>query len=269
MQKRGVWIVTLLAAMLPGLAIAGEAASDLTQVRQRGKLIMICFPHQNSEFISVNLKRGPMRPVGTLEDFQGFDVDVMAAFAGSLGVTLEIRPIATPGYGELIPALLRGDGDLIASSFSITEARREQVGFSRPYFTVKELVITRKDSPIRSLADLAGKTAATIAGSAQEEHLKALKSKGLTFWHVAFTIDAFIAVNEGTANFTLQDSPTLRQLAEFHDLRAAFSIGEGTQYGYAVRKGSDLLEPLDGLVAKLREGGRLAELEQKWGVRTP
>jgi ABC-type amino acid transport substrate-binding protein len=111
-------------------ARAGDPpTSTVASVKARGKLVMLCFPHQDNGFISVNLGAGPMPKAGGEKNFQGVDVDIMVGFAQFLGVSLEIRSISVPSYGELIPALLRGDGDVIASSFSVTAERQKVVDF--------------------------------------------------------------------------------------------------------------------------------------------
>src|SRR5579864_7830440 len=151
----------VFAAVLLGLgcllAAPGLAASSLAEVKARGKLIVLCFPHQESPFIRVKAEVG-------LGHYDGVDYEVMEGFARSLAVALEVRPVK-PSFNALLPALLRGDGDVIASEFSVTEERRKQVDFSVPYFTVHHMVVVPAGSAVRTPADLAGKRASTIVGS--------------------------------------------------------------------------------------------------------
>ena len=56
---------------------------------------------------------------------------------------------------RLIPALLAGEGDLIAANLTVTPERKRQVDFSEPYLEdVKEVVVTGPGSP--DLAALEG-----------------------------------------------------------------------------------------------------------------
>jgi polar amino acid transport system substrate-binding protein len=258
-----------LGVLLAGAVEAQKGASEAQAVKARGKLVVISFPHQDSEFMSVNLDRGPMKKAGGVEDFKGLDVDVMAGFASSLGVTLEIRPIQKPGYGELIPALLARDGDVIASSFTITPARLEQVDFSIPYFESPEIVVMRKDAKIASAADVKGMKGAAVRGSAQADLLRKLGVAEGDLVLGDFTRDSYQAVAEGKADFTVMDGGSIDMvLGDFPDLKAGFPVGEGVKYGFAVRKGSDLALHLSKYIKWLRVTGRLDELRNKW-VKAP
>lgn len=248
-----------------GLAPA-QPAGDVARVRARGRLIMLCFPHQDSQYVAVDLSRGPMKKVGTTGDFKGLDVDLMAAFAQSLGVTLEIRPVSVPSYDELLPALEAGAGDLIASSFSITAARAARVDFSDPYFVADVVVIAPKTSQISDEKDLRGKIAAVIPGSSQEEYLHTLGLKDASLRYVEFARDEYLLVESGKADFTMVDGGKSISafLAEFGSLKIAFKMAGGTRYGIAVRKGSDLRAVLNAYLAEAKAAGTLAGLLEKW-----
>ncbi len=266
-MTRGAWwsVALVLVVLLGVCASTPLPAGELDSVRARGSLVVVSFPHQDSEFMSVNLDRGPMKKAGGVEDFMGLDVDIMAGFAASLGVRLEIRPIQKPGYGELVPALLEGDGNVIASSFTITPARLEKVDFSTPYFSSPEVVVMRKDATLSSAADLAGKKGAAVRGSAQVELLKKLGLADADLVLGDFTRDGYEAVADGRADFTVVDGGSLDMvLGDFPALKSGFPVGEGVRYGFALRKGSDLLAPLNAYLAKLASSGELAGLRQKW-----
>ena len=132
-----------------------RGGSSLAAVKARGKLIMLCFPHQESPFIRVDVEIG-------IDQYDGIDYEIMTGFARSLGVTLEVHPVK-PSFATLVPALLAGEGDVIASSFSITPERRQKVDFSRPYYAVHTVVLVRKDSHLASPADLAAITPEEIS----------------------------------------------------------------------------------------------------------
>jgi arginine/lysine/histidine transporter system substrate-binding protein len=230
-----------------------RGGSALAAVKARGKLIMLCFPHQESPFIRVDVEIG-------IDQYDGIDYEIMTGFARSLGVTLEVHPVK-PSFATLVPALLAGEGDVIASSFSITPERRQKVDFSRPYFAVHTVVLVRKDSHLASPADLAGKTAATVAGSSLEERIKELHPGRIH--HVDFTRWNYDALSEQQADFTvLDDTSTLRLLPLYRDLKVAFQLPGVDDYAFAVAPGSDLREALDRFLDDLRRSGRLDKILQ-------
>ncbi|MCB1035814.1 MAG: amino acid ABC transporter substrate-binding protein [Acidobacteria bacterium] len=254
------------AAPESGTATAPE--SHLARIKERGKLTILCVPHQESIFARTNLEKGPMRPVGTSEYFEGADIDIMSAFAGHLGVELEVRPAigegGIPGYRDLIPALLKGDGDVIASSFSITEERKEKIDFSDPYFTIYPAVLVLADGPIRTLDDLAGKTASTLPGSSQEEHLRAagfsVENGNLVLKE--FQFENTSALLEGEVDFTVQDSTSAdRLVAEYPELRIVGPLADVREnYGYGIPKGSDLAGELNSFLAEIKDNGELERI---------
>jgi ABC-type amino acid transport substrate-binding protein len=234
-------------------AAPAVAGSSVAAVKARGKLVMLCFPHQESPFIRVDVELG-------LDHYDGIDYEIMDGFARSLGVALAVRPVK-PSFATLVPALLAGEGDVIASSFSITPERRQKVDFSRPYFTVHTVVLVRQESTARSPADLAGKTASTVPGSSLEERIKQLHPGRIHY--VDFTRWNYDALSEKEADFTvLDDTSTLRLLPLYRDLKLAFPLPGVDDYGFAVAPKSDLREALDHYLDGLRSTGRLDKILQ-------
>src|SRR5699024_12034565 len=89
----------------------------------------------------------------------------------------EIR-IENISFDGLIPSLQTGKADMVMSSMTITEERKETVDFSEPYANALLAVLTNKDSQITSVDDLnqEGKKVAVKTGSTgylyAQEHLK-------------------------------------------------------------------------------------------------
>jgi ABC-type amino acid transport substrate-binding protein len=257
---------TSIPAILGALLLAQTAAAgDLADVKARGKLIMLCYPSQNSTFVAAdveamrekNLKLAELR---SPQYFKGLDVDLVKGFAKTLGVELEIHPVTT-GYDALFPALVQREGDLVASSLTVTPKRQEVADFSAPYLTAWVAVAVPFDSKVASLADLAGRKAALMHGSSQLEFLQSL-APDVKVMLTDFSLENYVAVKEGEADFTLLDSraPAGKSVsAAYPDLKVAFHLRE-FGYAMAVRKGSDLLEPLNAYLASLRQSGELERL---------
>jgi len=264
LQKLRIQRLVVIAA-LGALAAVPSSGGDLARIRQNGELVMLCFPRQPSGFVRVNLEAGPMRKVGTSAHFEGLDVELMAAFASSLGVRLTIRPIERPNFGELIPALLAGQGDLVASSFSITAKRKQQVDFSVPYFTADRLFVAPEGSSMKSLADLQEKVVAVAAGTSLEEMLRQLGVAEEKIYPVEFTQEALILVADGEADLALvEDEAAATLLPSISGLDVVYRLPEKEEYGIAVPRGSDLLEPLNRFLEQTRERGDLQRLVERF-----
>jgi ABC-type amino acid transport substrate-binding protein len=237
------------------LSAVSAGAGSLAAVKARGKLVMLAFPHQESAFIRVKVEVD-------LQHYDGIDYEILEGFAQSLGVALEVHPVK-PSFSDLVPALLRGDGDVIGSSFSITPERQAKVDFSAPYFAGRIVVVVPKDSPIHGEADLTGKTGATVRGSSLEERMK--KLPGVRFHYVDFTRWNYDALMEKAADFTLVDeSSAWRVLPAYPRLRMAFALPGKDLYGFAVAPKSDLRPALDAYLNTIKANGRLDQIVKRY-----
>jgi len=245
----------LFVALLLG-ALGTARATSLSDVKARGKLVVLSFPHQESPFIRVKVEVD-------LDHYDGIDYEVLEGFAKSLGVRLEIHPVK-PSFAELVPALLRGEGDVIASSFSITPERKEKVDFTDPYFAVRTVVVVPKGSSIHAVADLAGKTGSTVQGSSLEERMKKLPGE-VRFHYVDFTRWNYDALMEKEADFTLlEETFVWRLLPVYPDLKVAFALPDKDVFGFAVAPRSDLRAALDAYLQQIKDNGELDAIVRKY-----
>lgn len=261
----------LIASLCTLLLVATlSEAGDLADVKARGKLIMLTFPAVEDPFVAVNLEA--MRTAGLKlsdmkdpEHFSGVDVDLVKGFAKSLGVALEMRP-QTGGYGDLLPALLNGQGDLVASRLTVTPKRMEAADFSVPYFSQWAVAAVRPDSKLSTLDDLKGKAVAVMKGSSHFEFLAELKLNP-KIRLTGFNMESYTAVLEKETDYALMDSRAeVGQpiSAAFGDLKVGVRVRRSDQ-GVMVRKGSDLKSALDAYIEGLRQSGDLEKILAKYG----
>ncbi len=252
-------LLSVLGLSLCLLAPAGiSAAGDLDTVRSRGSLKMICWPHQESNFI-----RRMIEEYGKdgFNRYAGIDVELLRGFAAELGVELEVVP-AKDSFSGIFPSLQAGDGDLAASSLTITPERQALFDFSTPYYLEQMVVVVPKDSKIASAEDLQNKRGAVVKGSSHDQRLRRLAPPGLEVVEVDYTLEALESVQAGQADFALVDSGTMKTSSVKYfevkeRLRTAFAFPDEEAYGIAVRKGSDLLPLLNSYVDRLKATGEL------------
>lgn len=267
-RRAALGMISALAALL--VAPSPAWAGDLAEVKARGKLIMLTFPAVEDPFVAVNLEA--MRTAGLKlsdmkdpEHFSGVDVDLVKGFAQSLGVELEMRP-QTGGYGDLLPALLNNQGDLVASRLTITPKRLEAADFSAPYFSQWAVAAVRPDSKLSTLDDLKGKTVAVMKGSSHFEFLAEMKINP-KIRLTGFNMESYTAVLEKESDYALMDSRAeVGQpiSAAFGDLKVGVRVRRSDQ-GVMVRKGSDLKGALDAYIESLRQSGELEKLLARHG----
>ena len=105
----------------------------------------------------------------------GLDVDLVKALARSMGI--DVRLVITP-FADLLPALERGDVDVVISGLTITPERNARVAFAGPYLISGKSLLTKSEvlanaEDMEALNDSSRKYAA-LAGSTSEEFVKEL-----------------------------------------------------------------------------------------------
>lgn len=86
----------------------------------------------------------------------GFDYELAERFAKQIGVKLEV--VVPPNWGDLIPMLQSGQGDLIGAGMGINPEREKLVSFVTPYaLTHTRIVWGKGQERIDNAEELAGK----------------------------------------------------------------------------------------------------------------
>ena len=94
-------------------------------------------------------------------DYKGMDLDLAREVAKRNGWKLELIPIK---WGEKQQDIDSGRVDCVWSSFTIN-GREALFTWTEAYWENKQVAVVKKDSPIKTLADLAGKKAVTMTAS--------------------------------------------------------------------------------------------------------
>jgi polar amino acid transport system substrate-binding protein len=109
----------------------------------------------------------------------GFDVEVAGLLAAAIGRTPEFVNVR---FESIDQSIARGDADIGLSGIEDTPARRATLSVTVPYYEFREVLSVRDGDAARlhSLADLRGKTVATLGGTiAYEILLRAEREQGL------------------------------------------------------------------------------------------
>ena len=103
--------------------------------------------------VGVDATFPPMESMNDNGDIVGFDIDFATKIAEDLSVELELKVLE---WDLIFDALLDGEIDIIISSVTITEERKELYAFSDQYINAGQVILTRADNTsITSVSDLA------------------------------------------------------------------------------------------------------------------
>ncbi len=135
------------------------STSIFESIESRGELIL-----------GTSANMDPMTFVRDDGKVVGVDIDIARFMADSLDVKLVVKTLP---FTDLLPALQRGEVDLVISNMTITQKRNTKAAFVGPYMTSGKCIITKQ---------------ANLAKAEQAEDLN--------------TADTTIAVMEGTTSQT-------------------------------------------------------------------
>jgi ABC-type amino acid transport substrate-binding protein len=179
---------------------------------------------------------------------------------------LEMRPVPVKDWDDIIPALLRGDGDVILG-INDTEARRKQVDLTREVMPSRHVVLTRKpDAPIQELAALRAVKVGVPFGTTWAE---AAASAGVPARHLVDlpdmkTILAALRARRIVASVVPLADATLALRGD-PDLQAGMFVGPAGRAAWAVRKTDpDLKRALDEHLEASRRTGSWSRLVVKY-----
>ena len=207
-------------------------------------------------------------------DYAGFDVEMCAAVCSQYGWKLEIVPV---NWDTKLISLDNKEHDCVWSGMTILDSMKE-AGYvlSFPYYDNTQVVLTKEDSGIKTLTDLAGKRVAVQLGTsgeallADEEGQLALAQTFDT--GAPITMENFnicgTELDAGGVDAVVIDLPGAQNLASRFN---GFVILEETlgseQYGICFRKGEeDLCKKVEEGIMKLVENGTYLSLAEKYGL---
>lgn len=200
----------------------------------------------------------------------GFDVTYCKDMAAALGATAQI--VETPS-SERIPALVSNRIDVLVASTSITPQRALTVAFSRPYNAYGDIVLTRKDSGVKTFNDLKGRALGGVTGTTTEIALKGAVQrwndpKG-KFTSYGSEAEAFLALSQGKIDGVLQSDGVAEALVKSGQFPNFVIAGPAPTpkdvHGIAVRKSdADFLRWVDVFVWNQVRSGRYREVYRKY-----
>lgn len=131
------------------------------------------------------------------------------------------------------------------------------------------MTVSAIESSVSSVNDLYGKQVGTVAGSTAETFLQNRELKARPSEDFA---DLLIEFEEGQVDAVVFDAPVLA----YYVLTTGAKVGQlagptfqAENYGIALPTGSDLKEPINQSLLKLRENGTYTEIYRKWFGENP
>ncbi|UCC57314.1 MAG: transporter substrate-binding domain-containing protein [Gammaproteobacteria bacterium] len=246
----------LLAAGLLTTPVALSGASTLAGIEKSGELVL-----------GTTANMPPM--TGKREGkIVGFDIDMARLMATGMGVDLKIKTMA---FNELLPALEKGEVDVVISNMTMNPKRNMRVAFVGPYMTSGKCVVTKQEGIAKAEAaenlNSPDIRLAALKGSTSAEFIKVLLPK-VTLTLVDDHDSAVSLINEDKTGGLLTDYPIcLSMLQRYQDAGfvSLFSLLTYEPIGIALPGNDPLyINWTENFLKRLEGVGVLDELGTRW-----
>jgi polar amino acid transport system substrate-binding protein len=196
----------------------------------------------------------------------GFDIDYAKAAAKKMGTSVKFQPI---DWSTKEAELSSGRIDLIWNGYTITDERKQKVLFTKPYLKNSQVIVTRADSNIKKLDDLAGKVVGLQSQSSAADALNAspIKSKIKTVSEYKTNDLALTDLKTGRLDAVVIDEVVINYYMSLQ--KDSYKVlGESLapeEYGVGVKKGNEaLLNKLQKALDEMNQDGTAAKISEKW-----
>jgi polar amino acid transport system substrate-binding protein len=241
-------------------ADSGLAIGSVSLAAQPRVLRWAGDPEGGSPFVEAD----PSHP----DQVVGFDVEIAALLAAGSGRSAEFVNVR---FESISQSVVRGDADIGLSGIEDTAARRATMAVTLPYYEFREVLSVRDADAarFRSLADLRGKTVATLGGTiAYEILLRAEEQHGLRAVSYEDDVHPYSDLVIGRVDAVLLDNVLaerrLRTLGGFTIQPQTVAIGH--YVGVLAPENAPLRDSFNETLRGAVRDGTLERIFRKWGV---
>ncbi len=203
----------------------------------------------------------------------GYGKDILDHIIADLGV--ELNQLDLPWQG-ILPGILAGKFDFVATSVSIRPERAKKYAFTVPIAEGTTWIMKRKgDTSVMKVDDMAGKVVGTQLASGNEKAAKAfqedMKSRGLKGFGELKLFTSYpevtLALANGTLDVAVQNLPNLAVIIKNQPdvFELVGPITDKSYMAWVTRpEDTDLRDYLSKKILEMRDSGKINELQDKW-----
>ncbi len=196
----------------------------------------------------------------------GWDYDFLEEACSRLNCELDFIEFT---WDPMIAAVADGQFDMAADGITITEERAQVVDYSEPYVQLVQRLLKRIDddrfSDEQDFADNEELIIGTQLGTTNEAAAVSLVGEDRVISFQQFP-EAIQALRSGDVDaVAIDDTAGLGYQGQYADeLDLVGAISEVEELGFIFPKGSDLVEPINAVLAAMSDDGTLREINERW-----
>src|SRR5215471_14452598 len=233
------------------------AADKVDEIHKRGTLLWGGDAEGGAPYSFPN----PQKP----EEIIGFECDLADALAAKLGVKAKM---VQNQWDQLIPALERGNFDILLNGLELTADNQQHIAMTQPYFVYAQQIVTRKETDgLNKLEDLRGKEVGVLSSSVAERLLESPGGQEKVKVYPG-NVESFRDLKAKRVEAVLLDLPIALFYAKSDpDLKFAGAPFAQGYYGIGVRKEDlTLLAALNQAIKDLANDHTLERIYSKYGL---
>jgi polar amino acid transport system substrate-binding protein len=258
---RNSWRLPLAALSLAFLACVAQpgavlGADHLDEIRQRGVLLWGADAEGGAPYVFPD----PEKP----EQLIGFECELAEALAAKLGV--KARMVQNQ-WDQLVPALERGNFDIVLNGLELTSENQQHIAMSLPYFVYAQQIVTCKETEgLTRMEQLKGRSVGVLSSSVAQRLLE--KAGGVDVRIYPGNVESFRDLKARRIEAVLLDLPIAIHYAR-PDPELKFS-GDSFAPGYygigVCKKDATLLAALNQGIQELAAEHTLERIYRKYNV---
>jgi polar amino acid transport system substrate-binding protein len=242
-----------LASYAPSATAQG---STLAKIRERGRLV--------AGVSADTYLLGSRNPLtGQIE---GFDIDMVKAVAEAILGDEDLYQLKVITAAQRIPALEKGEVDIVARNMTITCDRWEQIAFSSEYYRSGQKILVRKGSKAKSISDLGGQKVCAPKGTSSMDTLIKAAPKAIPVAADNHT-GCLALFQQGEVAAITGDDTVLAGLAaqDPYAVVPAQKAFTAEPYGLGFNKDDvDLVRFVNARLAQMRTDGEWTRIYNRW-----
>jgi polar amino acid transport system substrate-binding protein len=242
-----------LASYAPSAVAQG---STIARIKKRGRLVAGV-----SADTYLLASRNPF--TGEIE---GFDIDMVKAVAGAVLGDENLYQLKVITAAQRIPALEKGEVDIVARNMTITCDRWEQIAFSTEYYRSGQKILVRKGSKANSIKDFAGQKVCAPKGTSSMDNLIKEAPKAIPVAADTHT-GCLVLFQEGEVAAITGDDTVLAGLAAQDPYAVVPKQQAFTAEPYGLgfnKKDVDFVRLVNARLAQMRADGEWTRIYNRW-----
>jgi glutamate/aspartate transport system substrate-binding protein len=258
-------VSAIVCAVLAVPAAAQQLSGTMKKIKETGS-ITIGYRESSIPFSYLDDKQ---QPIGYAMDLCMKIVAAVKADLKMPGLKVQLQPVTS---SNRIPLMQNGTIDLECGSTTNSVERQKQVSFGPTYFVINVTAAVKKNSKIKSLADLNGKTISTTSGTTSVPLLKKYqKTQNIEVKEIYGKdhAESFLLVaDDRAAAFVMDDILLAGQIANSRNPSAYRIIPESLRqepYSMMLRKDDPEFKALvDKTISGVMKSGEINKIYAKW-----